>query len=113
MKYFKVTKDTTAEELKKQYRKAANKTHPDKGGTKEDFTEMQAEFELAAKSIGKKSFNELTTWAEFEFQQEYGDINAMLDELEKTDKIKVGTNRVIKVGVYALDKIFKKMEDKK
>jgi hypothetical protein len=115
MKYFKVTKETTAEQLKAQYRKAAMKTHPDTGGTKEAFTEMKNEFELAAKSIGgAKSLSELSTWAEFEveFERQYGDIDAMLNELEREQKIKIGTNRVIKAGVFIIDSVLKKMNTK-
>lgn len=44
MKYF--TNCTTAEELKKEYRKLAMKLHPDiVGGDGEEFKRMQAEFE--------------------------------------------------------------------
>ena len=41
-KYFEGCK--TAEELKKAYRQIVKQLHPDKGGRKEDFQTMQAEF---------------------------------------------------------------------
>ena len=42
MKYF--TECKTAEELKKAYRKAAARLHPDNGGSEEEFKAMQAEY---------------------------------------------------------------------
>ena len=45
MKYFRDCK--TAEDLKKAYRKAAVKLHPDNGGNEEEFKSMQAEYEAA------------------------------------------------------------------
>lgn len=47
MTYFTVTDTTTAADLKSQYRAAAHKAHPDKGGRKEDFVKMQNEYEKA------------------------------------------------------------------
>lgn len=49
MKYFKNIKDVN--ELKKTYKKLALQLHPDKGGKKEDFQEMSAEYEKVLKMI--------------------------------------------------------------
>ena len=50
MKYF--NNITTAEELKKQFRAYCVTMHPDKGGDPEEFKNMLAEYEEAAKNCG-------------------------------------------------------------
>jgi curved DNA-binding protein len=40
-----VNKDATAEEIKKAYRKLASQHHPDKGGSKERFQEIQSAYD--------------------------------------------------------------------
>ena len=90
--YFKITKTTTSQELKAQFRKAVMKTHPDKGGSKEQFTEMQKEFALT-----KSQVDDNTSWvfSDAEFEAECAILNAELDDLFRTDGIIVTPD-----GVY-------------
>lgn len=41
----------TLEELQDKYRAICKRLHPDKGGSKEDFQQMQEEYEAAKRSI--------------------------------------------------------------
>ena len=45
----------TIEELKKAYKELAKKLHPDLGGTKEKFQEMNNEYDLLFKSLKNKA----------------------------------------------------------
>lgn len=72
MKYF--TNCKTAEELKKEYRRLAKELHPDLGGRKEDFQEMQNEFEKMwerLKNIHTNSKGETYTKETAETPQEF------------------------------------------
>ena len=51
MKYFSITRTTTLDDLKQQFRKGANSAHPDKGGSKDEFNELQREYSIAKKMI--------------------------------------------------------------
>ena len=83
MKYFKITQDTTPAELKRQYRAAVKKTHPDKGGSKEAFTEMNVEFELAKKGVDEEDeFNSLVNSIDFD------EVDAMIKENTELNRIK-------------------------
>lgn len=44
---------TTAQELKKAYKRLCLKLHPDKGGDPAEFKAMQAEYEEAAQRIAR------------------------------------------------------------
>lgn len=50
-KYFKVSNETTIDDLKRQYYKLAKLHHPDTGGTNEGFREMNDEYERLQKLI--------------------------------------------------------------
>jgi DnaJ-class molecular chaperone len=43
------------EEIKKRYRKLANKLHPDKGGDTEEFKKMQSDYESTLKKSTEKT----------------------------------------------------------
>lgn len=83
MKYF--TNCKTAEELKKEYRRLAKELHPDLGGRKEDFQEMQNEFETMwerLKNIHINSEGETYTKETAETPQEFINIINVLTKLK-------------------------------
>ena len=47
MKYFTVTENTTPADLKRRYRQLCKRYHPDKGGSDDTQTEINAEYEQA------------------------------------------------------------------
>lgn len=53
MKYF--VNINTLEELKKKYKELAKKLHPDLGGSKEEFQELNNEYDLLLKNLKNKS----------------------------------------------------------
>ena len=58
-KYFRGIE--TIEELKKAYKELAKKLHPDLGGTKEKFQEMNNEYDLLFKSLKNNLKNNINT----------------------------------------------------
>ena len=48
---------TTAEELKKEYRKLAKKFHPDQGGNANDFIQLKEEYEERSKRLNDGEFD--------------------------------------------------------
>jgi len=51
-KYFRLTNESTIDEVKKQYKKLAFKHHPDLGGSTEIMQEINAEYETALEYVG-------------------------------------------------------------
>lgn len=55
-KYFSITRQTTDEDLKKQFRELSKQLHPDREtGSEEAFTEMMKEYEAVLKSRSGKT----------------------------------------------------------
>ena len=50
-KYFKIYKDSTIDDIKKQYKKLAFKYHPDLGGSTEEMQDINNEYEEALKVL--------------------------------------------------------------
>ena len=85
-KYFEACK--TAEELKKAYRYIVKKLHPDKGGRKEDFQTMQAEYSAAwerLKDIHQTKDGKTYTKETDETADEFMEIIERLINLEGVD----------------------------
>jgi curved DNA-binding protein CbpA len=51
-----VSKTATPDEIKKAYRKLASQHHPDKGGDKAKFQEIQAAYDTLSNSDNRKDF---------------------------------------------------------
>ena len=78
MKFLKIKSSTTKADLKQQYRLAAQKYHPDKGGNHDDFLKLQEEYEKAIAKISapqkkkrkfKKYSDEELDWMLKEFEK--------------------------------------------
>lgn len=54
MQYFNITPETTPESLKAQYRELAKTMHPDMGGTKEAFQELQRQYQEALLTLSER-----------------------------------------------------------
>ena len=53
-----VKKDATADEIKKAFRKAARKHHPDAGGSEEKFKEVNEAYEVLSDKEKRKQYDE-------------------------------------------------------
>lgn len=82
MKFLKIKLSTTKAELKKQYKLAAQKHHPDKGGNHDDFIKLQKEYEEALLKISKpvKKKRRFKPYSDAE-------LNWMLREFDKLHKL--------------------------
>ncbi|MEA5111690.1 hypothetical protein SDC9_17672 [bioreactor metagenome] len=54
MQYFTITPETTPESLRAQYYELAKAIHPDTGGTKEEFQELQRQYKEALLSLSER-----------------------------------------------------------
>ncbi|CAB4129350.1 CbpA DnaJ-class molecular chaperone [uncultured Caudovirales phage] len=72
-----VTEQATADEIKRAYRKLASQHHPDKGGDKAKFQEIQAAYNTLADDAKRQQYDmERSGMGGFrEFQFHHGDIN--------------------------------------
>ena len=88
MKFLKVKPSSTKAELKKQYKLAAQKHHPDKGGNHDDFIKLQKEYEEALLKVSKpvKKKRRFKPYSDAE-------LNWMLREFDKLHKIFNGKKR--------------------
>lgn len=53
-----IKKDASPEDIKKAYRKTSKKTHPDKGGTKEEFQETKKAYEVLSNTRLRDRYDE-------------------------------------------------------
>lgn len=52
-----VSDEATTDEIKKAYRKKANKLHPDKGGSKEEFAELSIAYKTLSNPESRKKYD--------------------------------------------------------
>jgi hypothetical protein len=57
MNYFTTTKHTTAEDLKRQYRRLSKKYHPDKGGSDAAMAAINEEYEILLNNLKNNTLN--------------------------------------------------------
>ena len=80
-----VKMNASAEELKKAFRKMSKKTHPDKGGTNEEFQETKQAYEVLADPKRRRRYDE--TGEVDEEQQDINRINRLFKrEINEKDK---------------------------
>lgn len=82
MKLLKVKPSTTRAELKKQYKLAAQKYHPDRGGNHDDFIQLQKEYEQALIKVAKPIKKKTKKWTLTDKE-----LNDMIREFDKLHKL--------------------------
>ena|ERR1700722_18697395 len=68
-----VSRDATPQEIKKAFTKLALRHHPDKGGSKEKFQEIQEAYDALSKKQGGSSFANFNS----------NNVNDILEEVER------------------------------
>lgn len=87
MKYFSNCK--TAEELKKAYRNAAKRLHPDAGGDENEFKAMQAEFSVAWEKLKNRHENASGETYEKETTETAAEFMDIIEKLLHLDGVEV------------------------
>ena len=85
MNYLKIKPSTTKLDLKKQYKLAAQKHHPDKGGNHDDFIKLQEEYEKGLVKISeyaKRKREKKKKWTLTDKE-----LNYMIREFDKLHKL--------------------------
>lgn len=76
-----VAKNATADEIKKAYRKLASQHHPDKGGDKVKFQEVQTAYDVLSDPEKKKQYDNPSRPFQF---QDFGSDNINLNDIFNT-----------------------------
>ncbi len=85
MKFLKVKSLTTKADLKKQYKLAAQKHHPDKAGNHDDFIKLQKEYEdglVKISEYAKRKREKKKKWTLTDKE-----LNYMIREFDKLHKL--------------------------
>ena len=107
LKYF--VNIETIEELKKVYKELAKKHHPDLGGSKEEFQELNNEYDLLFKSLKNKKANKKANTKDNKDGDKFKDIiNELIKYNELTIEI-IGSWLWISGNTYPLRNIIKSL----
>ena len=99
----------TLEELKKKYKELAKKHHPDLGGSKEEFQELNNEYDLLFKSLKNKKANKKANTKDNKDGDKFKDIiNELIKYNELTIEI-IGSWLWISGNTYPLRDIIKNL----
>lgn len=106
-KYFHISEQISLTELKKQYRKLCLLYHPDKGGNKEVFQEINLEYRQALELIKQKAFqqNDLNLFKLIN-EQIYS-IEGYINKLKVPEQFKPAISYLVEKGINELGKVIK------
>jgi|SRR3989304_1343316 len=102
-----VKKTASADEIKKAYRKKSKKTHPDKGGSNEEFTEVNKAYNILKDAIKRKIYDETGSTGEKTEQSIYNEVATMFFSAIAENKDAINMDIVS----YLLDKINANMSE--
>jgi preprotein translocase subunit Sec63 len=107
LRHFHISDETTLDELKQQYRKLSMQHHPDKGGDKEVFQEINLEYRQALELIKQKAFqqNDLNLFKLIN-EQIYS-IEGYINKLKVPEQFKPAISYLVEKGINELGKVIK------
>ena len=106
-KYFDISEQISLTELKKQYRKLCLLHHPDKGGDKEVFQEINLEYRQALELIKQKAYqlNDMNLFKMIN-EQIYS-IDGYINKLKVPEQFKPAISYLVEKGINELGKVIK------
>lgn len=106
-KYFHLSDETTLDELKQQYRKLSMQHHPDKGGDKEVFQEINLEYRQALELIKQKAY-QLKDMNLFKLiNEQIYSIDGYINKLKVPEQFKPAISYLVEKGINELGKVLK------
>ncbi len=106
-KHFNITEDITLDELKKQYRKLCFQYHPDKGGNKEIFQQINMEYKHALEQIRQKAFHENDMNLYKVINEHLYNFDEYIQKLNVPQAFKPAISYLVEKGVNQLGKVIK------
>ena len=106
-KYFNISDNISLDELKKQYRKLCLQFHPDKGGDKDAFQEINEEYKKILEQIRQKAFQENDMNLYKVINEHLYNVDEYIKKLNVPDAFKPAITYLVEQGVNQLGKVIK------
>ena len=106
-RYFQITEDTTLEELKSQYRRLCMKYHPDKGGDKEIFNQVNLEYREILENIKQQAERQNDHNLFWLINEQIYDFEGHIKKLKVPEQFKPAISYLVERGINELGKAIK------
>ncbi len=106
-RYFNINGQTTLDELKRQYRKLCMVHHPDKGGDKEIFHQINLEYRKILEGIKQQAEQQNDTNLFRLINEQIYSIDGYINRLKVPEQVKPAISYLIERGINELGKAIK------
>jgi hypothetical protein len=106
-RYFDITGHTTPEELKSQYRRLCMKYHPDKGGDKEVFHQVNLEYREILERVKQQAEQQNNTDLFRLINEQIYSIDGYIHRLKVPEPFKPAISYLVEKGINELGKVIK------